>query len=58
MVLGFVVLIVVPIVVDSVVVVNVAVLGRIGAVVPLIVVMGLRARIWMASTRSEKFLEL
>ena len=38
MVLGFVVLIVVPIVVDSVVVVNVVVLGSIGVVVPLIVV--------------------
>ena len=38
MVLGFVVLIVVPIVVDSVVIVSVAVFCRIGAVVPLIVV--------------------
>ena len=38
MVLGFNVLIVVRIVVDSVVVVNVVVLGRIGAVVPFIVV--------------------
>ena len=38
MVLGFVVLIVVPIVVDGVVVVNVVVFGRIGAVVPLFVV--------------------